>query len=103
MTKIPVWLFLLTLLLVSTAGHAETMIKEEFGCLHLARLEQFDRLSRMGQRVTEFMVNQLKSGECSMFQLGTLVRLGMRTKTDVCIVPYGSSEPCRWTSSESVK
>jgi hypothetical protein len=24
-------------------------------------------------------------------------------KTDVCIVPLGSSEPCQWVSSEIIK
>ena len=51
----------------------------------------------------------MKSGECSPFlKIGTAVRVDQRVKhlngkTDVCIVPVGSSEPCRWVSSEVIE
>jgi hypothetical protein len=99
------------LLSISSAGHAETIIKGEFRCFHLETLERFDQLvvERGGQAALDFMGDQMMSGECSGFlKVGTSVRVDKRIKrpngeTDVCIVPFGSSEPCQWVSSEVIK
>src|SRR6516164_124905 len=93
------------LLNIGSVGHAETLIKADFGCLHLETLEQFDQLTQLGGRAAiEFMKDQFNSGECSMFsKIGTSVRVDQRVKTDICIVLSGSSEPCRWVSSQVIK
>jgi hypothetical protein len=68
------------LLSISSAGHAETIIKEEFRCFHLETLERFDQLAYAHERVGDFMRDQLKSGECSGFlKIGTSVRVDKQT------------------------
>jgi len=98
------------LLSIGSAGHAETVIKEDFRCLHLETLDRLDQLITAGGRqATDFLKDQMKSGECSPFlKIGTAVRVDQRVKhlngkTDVCKVPLGSSEPCQWVSSEIIK
>jgi hypothetical protein len=95
------------LLNIGSVGHAETLIKAEIGCLHLKTLERVDQLAEVGEvgahAALEFMKDQFKSGECSNFEIGTSVRVDKRIKTVACIVPSGSSEPCRWVSSQVIK
>jgi len=86
------------LLSICSAEHAETVIKEDFRCLHLETLDRLDQLITAGGRqATEFLRDQMKSGERSPFlKIGTAVRVDQRVKhlngkTDVCIVPLGSS------------
>jgi hypothetical protein len=95
-------ILLLAPLLFSRAVHAETIIKEEFGCLHLKTLKQFDQRARMGERQIGYTGDQIKSGECSNFKTGTSVRIYKRIKTSFCVVPIGSFEACRWIASEVV-
>ena len=93
------------LLVTGSSGYAETLVQEEVGCLHLETLERVDRLAQVGGRAAlDFMKEQFKSGECSnLSQIGTSVRVDQRVKTEVCIVPAGSSEPCRRVPSQVVK
>ena len=96
------------LLSISSAGYAETIIKNDFRCLHIETLERLDQLTAARQGLG-FMRDQLKAGECSGYlKIGTSVRVDKQIKhpngkTDVCIVPTGSSEPCQWVSSEVIK
>ena len=80
-----------------------TLVKMEFGCHHLETLEQLDELARTGQRVAEFIGDQIKSGECFGFGIGTSVRIDNQSKLDTCVTPIGSSEACWWIASEVVK
>jgi hypothetical protein len=93
------------LLSIGSAGHAETLIQKVVGCLHLETLQQVDRLAQVGGRAAvDFMKEQFKSGECSnLSQIDASVRVDQRVKTEVCIVPTGSSEPCRWVPSQVIK
>jgi len=93
------------LLGLGSAGHAETLIQKAVGCLHLETLDRLHQLAQAGGRAAlDFMKEQFKSGECSnLSQIGASVRVDQRVKTEVCIVPAGSSEPCRWVPSQVVK
>jgi hypothetical protein len=93
------------LLSVGSVGHAETLIQQEVGCLHLETLDRLHQLGQAGGRAAiDFMKEQFKSGECSnLSQIGSSVRVDQRVKTEVCIVPAGSSEPCRWVPSQVVR
>jgi len=93
------------LLGLGSAGHAETLIQKAVGCLHLETLDRLHQLAQAGGRAAlDFMKEQFKSGECSnLSQIGASVRADQRVKTEVCIVPAGSSEPCRWVPSQVVK
>jgi hypothetical protein len=93
------------LLSISSVGHAETVIKQDFICRHLETLERLDRLARLrGREGIDFMGDQIKTGEClGGLKIGTSVRVDKRSGTDVCVVPLGSSEPCQWVSSEVIK
>ena len=93
------------LLGLGSAGHAETLIPKAVGCLHLETLDRLHQLAQAGGRAAlDFMKEQFKSGECSnLSQIGASVRVDQRVKTEVCIVPAGSSEPCLWVPSQVVK
>jgi len=93
------------LLGLGSAGHAETLIQKAVGCLHLETLDRLHQLAQAGGRAAlDFMKEQFKSGECSnLSQIGASVRADQRVKTEVCIVPAGSSEPCLWVPSQVVK
>ena len=97
----------LALLMTSGAAMAETVIKEDFRCLHHGTLVLLDQAQTAD---FNFIGNQFKSGECTeALKIGTSVRVDQRFeyplngKTDVCIVPTGSSELCQWVSSEVIK
>jgi hypothetical protein len=88
------------------AGQSETIVREDIGCFHQETLKQLDRLFQIKGDAISFIGNQLMSGECSNLRVGTSVRVDQRIKgpnrygqDDICIVPTGSSEPCRWVTS----
>jgi hypothetical protein len=96
----------LVLLMLNGAAHAETVIIMDVSCHHLKTLQLIDQQPNDW----DLLNTQIKSGECSIyFSVGTSVRVDQRFeyplsgKTDVCIAPVGSSEPCRWTSSKFIK
>jgi hypothetical protein len=104
---------------IDSAGHAETTIKIDLGCLHLKTLDRLDQLiaadpnaedpNGRGGPAAKFLNDQIKSGECNTdLKIGISVRVDKRSKrpngkTYVCIMPVGSSEPCQWVSSEVIK
>jgi hypothetical protein len=86
-------------------GKAQHRDGSSVGCLDLETLDRLHQLAQAGGRAAlDFMKEQFKSGECSnLSQIGASVRADQRVKTEVCIVPAGSSEPCRWVPSQVVK
>jgi hypothetical protein len=60
----------------SSGGHAETITKEEFRCLHVKTLARVDQLiASGGQQALDFLKDQMRSGECSgSLEIGTSVR-----------------------------
>jgi hypothetical protein len=106
MTKSSQLLSSVAFLLSISSAHAETMVKEEFRCLHVETLELFDQSAQTGHS----MSGLFKSGECSeALKIGTSVRVDkkfeypLKGTIDLCVAPVGSSEPCQWVSSEVVK
>jgi hypothetical protein len=108
MTKSSQLLSSVAFLLSISSAHAETMVKEEFGCLHVETLQLFDQSAQTGHSMS--MSGLFKSGECSeALKIGTSVRVDkkfeypLKDTIDLCVAPVGSSEPCQWVSSEVVK
>ena len=97
------------LLMSSGVAFAETVIKTDLSCHHLKTLQLLDQLK--GHDLSGFVRDQIKSGECTFdsLKIGTSAQVSERfgyplsSKTDVCIVPTGSSDPCQWVSSEIIK
>jgi hypothetical protein len=107
MSKISTLITAAVLLMSSEAAFAETVITMDLSCYHLKTLQLIDQQPGIDSGLIRA---QIKSGECSFyFKVGTSVRVDQRFeyplsgKTDVCIAPAGSSEPCQWTSSKFIK
>jgi hypothetical protein len=86
----------------TTVHSGTTISKERFLC----RQETMDHIYKLvgdEEAIVQFVQRQRLVGECSFTPpIGTKVRVEEHNHGLICIAPFGSDEPCQWTSSNAV-